>query len=130
MSRSVVWEWKLGHGSGLGVAHGFRRSSEAVRERKRKLCMGQNERRERPIESYLRGLTEHLGDLEKCLRELGREREELEWEGRALDLGLKANEEEREWALGYIEEIPRLRVPRLRDRALRSLVRHAKDLGS
>jgi hypothetical protein len=59
------------------------------------------------------------------LRELGREREELEWEGRALDLGLKANEEEREWALGYIEELPRLR-----DRALRSLVRHAKDLGS
>ena len=91
--------------------------------------MGQNERRERLIESYLRGLTEHLGDLEKCSRELGREREELEWEGRALDLGLKANEEEREWVLGYIEEIPRLR-PRLRDRALRSLVGHAKDLGS
>ena len=57
--------------------------------------MDQNERRERLIESYLRGLTEHLGDLEECLRELGREREELEWEGRDLDLGLKANEEER-----------------------------------
>jgi len=26
-----------------------------------------------------------LGDLEECLRELGREREELEWEGRDLD---------------------------------------------
>ena len=87
--------------------------------------MGQNERRERLIESYLRGLTEHLGDLEECLRELGREREELEWEGRALDLGLKANEEEREWVLGYIEEIPRLC-----DRTLRSLVRHAEELGS
>jgi hypothetical protein len=47
--------------------------------------MDQNERRERLIESYLRGLTEHLGDLEECLRELGREREELEWEGRDLD---------------------------------------------
>ena len=87
--------------------------------------MGQNERRERLIESYLRGLTEHLGDLEECLRELGREREELEWEGRDLDLGLKANEEEREWVLGYIEEIPRLR-----DRTLRSLVRHAEELGN
>lgn len=87
--------------------------------------MGRNERRERLIESYLRGLTEHLGDLEECLRELGREREELEWEGRDLDLGLKANEEEREWVLGYIEEIPRLR-----DRTLRSPVRHAEELGS
>jgi hypothetical protein len=37
--------------------------------------MDQNECRERLIESYLRGLTEHLGDLEECLRELGRERE-------------------------------------------------------
>jgi chromosome segregation ATPase len=87
--------------------------------------MDQNERRERLIESYLSGLTEHLGDLEECLRELGREREELEWEGRDLDLGLKANEEEREWVLGYIEEIPRLR-----DRTPRSLVRHAEELGS
>ena len=43
------------------------------------------------------------------MRELGREREELEWEGRDLDLGLKANEEKREWVLGYIEEIPRMR---------------------
>ena len=74
--------------------------------------MDQNERRERLIESYLRGLTEHLGDLEEYLRELGREREELEREGR-------------EWVLGYIEEIPRLR-----DRTLRSLVRHAEELGS
>ena len=89
--------------------------------------MDQNERRERLIESYLRGLTEHLGDLEECLRELEREREELELEreGRDLDLGLKANEEEREWVLGYIEEIPRLR-----DRTLRSLVRRAEELGS
>ena len=87
--------------------------------------MDQNECRERLIESYLRGLTEHLGDLGECLRELGREREELGWKGRALDLELKANEEEREWVLGYIEEIPRLR-----DRALSSLVRHAEDLGS
>ena len=87
--------------------------------------MDQNERRERLIESYLRGLTEHLGDLEECLRELGREREklELEREGRDLDLRLKANEEER--VLGYIEEIPRLR-----DRTQRSLVRHAEELGS
>jgi hypothetical protein len=85
--------------------------------------MDQNERRERLIESYLRGLTEHLGDLEECLRELGREREELEWEGRDLDLGLKANEEE--WVLGYIEE-----MPRLRDRTLRSLVRRVEELGS
>ena len=75
-------------------------------------CMDQNERRERLIESYLRGLTEHLGDLEEYLRELGREREEPELE-------------EREWVLGYIEEIPRLR-----DRALSSLVRHADELGS
>ncbi len=59
------------------------------------------------------------------MRELGREREELGWKGRALDLELKANKEEQEWVLGYIEE-----KPRLRDRALRSLVRHAKDLGS
>ena len=87
--------------------------------------MGRNERRERLIESYLRGLTKHLGDLEECLRELGREREELEWEGRALNLGLKANEEEREWVLGYTEE-----KPRLRDRALRSLVRQTEELGS
>ena len=87
--------------------------------------MDQNECRERLIESYLRGLTEHLGDLEECLRELGREREQLKWEGRDLDLGLKANEEEREWVLGYIEEIPRLR-----DRALSSLVRYAEELGS
>lgn len=87
--------------------------------------MGQNERRERLIESYLRGLTEHLGDLEECLRELGREREELGWVGRALDLELKANKEEQEWVLGYIKEIPRLR-----DRALRSLVRHSEELGS
>jgi hypothetical protein len=74
--------------------------------------MDQNERRERLIESYLRGLTEHLGDLEEYLRELGREREEPELE-------------EREWVLGYIEEIPRLR-----DRTPRSLVRHAEELGS
>ena len=87
--------------------------------------MDQNERRERLIESYLRGLTEHLGDLKECLRELGREREELEWAGRDLDLGLKANEEEREWVLGYIEEIPRLC-----DRTLRSLVRRAEKLES
>ena len=89
--------------------------------------MDQNERRERLIESYLRGLTEHLGDLEECLRELEREREELELkrEGRDLDLRLKANEEERERVLGYIEEIPRLR-----DRTLRSLVRHAEELGN
>ena len=74
--------------------------------------MDQNERRERLIESYLRGLTEHLGDLGEYLRELVREREELEREGR-------------EWVLGYIEGIPRLR-----DRTLRSLVRHAEELGS
>jgi hypothetical protein len=35
----------------------------------------------------------------------------------------KANEEERERVLGYIEEIPRLR-----DRTLRSLMRHAEEL--
>ena len=96
--------------------------------------MDQNERRERLIESYLRGLTEHLGDLEECLRELEREREELELEleelelereGRDLDLRLKANEEKRERVLDYIEEIPRLC-----DRTLRSLVRHAEELGS
>jgi hypothetical protein len=42
-----------------------------------------------------------------------------------MDLRPKANEEERERVLGYIEEIPRLR-----DRTLRSLVRHAEELGS
>ncbi|HEX2108462.1 MAG TPA: hypothetical protein VHF70_04195 [Rubrobacteraceae bacterium] len=59
------------------------------------------------------------------MRELEREREELGWEGRALDLELKANKEEQEWVLGYIEELPRLR-----DRAPRSLVRQAEELGS
>jgi hypothetical protein len=42
-----------------------------------------------------------------------------------MDLRPKANEEERERVLGYIEEIPRLC-----DRTLRSLVRHAEELGS
>lgn len=42
-----------------------------------------------------------------------------------MDLRPKANEEERERVFGYIEEIPRLR-----DRTLRSLVRHAEELGS
>ena len=42
-----------------------------------------------------------------------------------MDLRPKANEEERERVLGYIEEIPRLR-----DRTLRSLVRRAEELGS
>ena len=87
--------------------------------------MDQIERRERLIESYLRGLTGHLGDLEECLKVLGREREELEREWREVDLRLKANEEEQERVLGYIEEIPRLR-----DRTLRSLVRHAEELGN
>jgi hypothetical protein len=42
-----------------------------------------------------------------------------------MDLRPKANEEERERVLGYIEEISRLR-----DRRLRSLVRHTEELGS
>jgi hypothetical protein len=45
--------------------------------------------------------------------------------GEGSGLGLTATEEEREWVLGYIEEIPRLR-----DRTLRSPVRHAEELGS
>ena len=123
MVRSVVLDaGRRIETGGSGEASG---ASPRVSGSGRGSCMDQIERRERLIESYLRGLTGHLGDLEECLRELGREREELEREWRDLDLRIKANEEERERVLGYIEEIPRLR-----DRTLRSLVRHAEELGN
>lgn len=52
------------------------------------------------------------------MRELQREREELERERRDLGLRLEANEEEQERVLGYVEEIPQLC-----DRTPRSLLR-------
>ena len=74
------------------------------------------------LESYLRGLTEHRNSLQECLRELVREREELEQERGDLDLRILANEKKRERVTGYIEEIPLLR-----DKALRSLVQGMEE---
>ncbi len=59
------------------------------------------------------------------MRELQREREELERGRRNLGLRLDANGEEQERVLGYIEEIPQLR-----DRTLRSLLRDGDELVS
>ncbi len=86
--------------------------------------MDQIERHEQLIESYLRGLMEHRGAPEEYLRELQREREELERE-RELDPRPEANKEEQERVLGDIEEIPQPR-----DRTLRSLLSAAEKLGS
>jgi len=55
--------------------------------------MGQIEGHDSLLESYLRGLTEHRHSLYEYLRELGREREELERERGDLDLKIEANEE-------------------------------------
>ena len=74
------------------------------------------------LESYLRGLTEHRNSLQECLRELVREREELEQERGDLDLRIVANEKKRERVTGYIEEIPLLR-----DKALRCLVQGMEE---
>jgi chromosome segregation ATPase len=82
----------------------------------------QNEGQDSLFESYLRGLTEHRNNLYEYLRELGREREELERERGDLDLKIEANEEKRERVTGYIEEIPQLR-----DKALRSLVQGIEE---
>ncbi len=82
----------------------------------------QNEGQDSLLESYLRGLTEHRNNLYEYLRELGREREELERERGDLDLKIEANEEKRERVTGYIEEIPQLR-----DKALRSLVQGIEE---
>lgn len=87
--------------------------------------MDQIERHEQLIESYLRGLMEHRGAPEEYLRELQREREELERERWELDPRPEANKEEQERVLGDIEEIPQLR-----DRTLRSLLSAAEELGS
>jgi len=87
--------------------------------------MDQIERHEQLIESYLRGLMEHRGAPEEYLRELQREREELERERWELDPRPEANKEEQEWVLGDIEEIPQPR-----DRTLRSLLSAAEELGS
>ena len=73
----------------------------------------QNEEHDSLLESYLRSLTEHRNNLHEYLRELGRERE----------LKIEANEEKRERLTGYIEEIPKLR-----DKALRSLVKGMEEL--
>ena len=59
------------------------------------------------------------------MRELQREREELERERRNLDPRLEANKEEQERVIGDIEEIPQPR-----DRARRSLLGAAEELGS
>lgn len=59
------------------------------------------------------------------MRELQREREELERERWDLGLRLEANEEEQERVLGYIEEIPQLC-----DRMPRSLLRDADESGT
>jgi chromosome segregation ATPase len=82
----------------------------------------QNEGQDSLLESYLHGLTEHRNNLYEYLRELGREREELERERGDLDLKIEANEEKRERVTGYIEEIPQLR-----DKALRSLVQGIEE---
>ncbi len=87
--------------------------------------MDQIERHEQLIESYLRGLMEHRGAPEEYLRELQREREELERERWELDPRPEANKEEQERVLGDIEEIPQSR-----DRTLRSLLSAAEELGS
>jgi chromosome segregation ATPase len=79
---------------------------------------GQIEEHDSPLESYLRGLTEHRNSLHEYLCELVREREELEREREDLNLKIAANEKKRERVTGYIEEIPLLR-----DKALRSLVK-------
>jgi len=86
--------------------------------------MDQIERHEQLIESYLRGLMEHRGAPEEYLRELQREREELERE-RELDPRPEANKEEQERVLDDIEEIPQPR-----DRTRRSLLSAAEKLGS
>ncbi len=83
---------------------------------------GQIEGRDVLLESYLRGLTDHRNNLHEYLRELQREREELERERGDLNLKMEANEEKRERVTGYIEEIPRLR-----DMALRSLVKGMEE---
>ena len=82
----------------------------------------QKEGQDSLLESYLRGLTEHRNNLCEYLRELGREREQLEWKRGDLDLKIEANEEKRERVTGYIEEIPQLR-----DKALRSLVQGMEE---
>ena len=87
--------------------------------------MDQIERHEQLIESYLRGLMEHLSAPEEYLRELQREREEQERERRKLDPRPEANKEEQERVLGDIEEIPQPR-----DRTLRSPLSAAEELGS
>ena len=74
------------------------------------------------LESYLHGLAEHRNSLQEYLRELVREREELEQERGDLDLRIVANEKKREQVTGYIEEIPLLR-----DKALRSLVKGMEE---
>jgi chromosome segregation ATPase len=83
----------------------------------------QNEEHYSLLESYLRSLTEHRNNLHEYLRELGREREELERDRGDIDLKIEANEEKRERLTGYIEEIPKLR-----DKALRSLVKGMEEL--
>ena len=87
--------------------------------------MDQIELHEQLIESYLRGLMEHRGAPEEYLRELQREREELERERWELDPRSEANKEEQERVLDDIEEIPQPR-----DRTLRSLLSAAEELGS
>ena len=84
--------------------------------------MKQIEQRNRILESYLHSLTEHRVHLNECLGELEREREELERERRDLEARIEANREKRERVSGYVEEIPRLR-----DMALRSVVRGMEE---
>lgn len=103
---------------GLGVQErSFANDREATARAPR-----QKEGQDSLLESYLRGLTEHRNNLCEYLRELGREREQLEWERGDLDLKIEANEEKRERVTGYIEEIPQLR-----DKALRSLVQGMEE---
>ena len=83
---------------------------------------GRTGQREVLLESYLRGLTDHRNALGEYLVELEREREELERERGDLALKIEANEEKREKVSSYIEDLPRLR-----DTALRSLVRGMEE---
>ena len=56
---------------------------------------GKIELQGQPLQSYLRGLMDHRKNLDECLAEVEREREDLERERRELDRRTEANEEER-----------------------------------
>jgi chromosome segregation ATPase len=105
-----------------GAAGGVRNISEHQQEAKGE-AMGKIEYRNRLLESYLRGLTDHRKNLDEYLGQLEQEREDLEQERRELNLRMEANKEKWEQVIRYIDEIPRLR-----DRTLRSLMREMEDL--